>query len=499
LASFWDRIPRWGQVAAVAGLGGALTGVLYAARPPDLGGLDKAPSLLLSSEMVGLLGALGVLVALATDAVRPALRQGGWGTLCAVFLVEVLGIPALATAVYVAFSGHGGWVGFQGISYKSLYYIYFALAAHAPILLFRETDGPSSRGGIRLFADAGWSTFWFVLAGVTLASAVAVYIAPLVPSGRPAGLLVGFYKPVSTVGLIINFIPMFLMMSHAVHLGERRPAWVRRLDEALGVWTGATHPTEQAEAAAEVLQSLLQHRLALRGDARHLSYARQVFPRSWVALDDHDRALFAQKLVISVGELDLGVANVLAALQRAPDRARRTSAPLLLVDRATGLGARGRLELSRYPDPTITTNREVELYLGQERLSELETELMQAVQVALAVVLDDLLWGGDRVRYRWEVRLYAEDRVDGASFQLPLSLLAWELATGSRRKVQRWAATGAVTRRGGRVLPVQGVDAKAALLEPGERWVGPTLPAQAVGRAVATVEEAIHDIYRGVP
>lgn len=256
--------PRWVSVAAASAVGGGLMAVHAALRPADFGGFDFTQPWRIVMELpLGMLAAgfAGVWI----DFCRRTYQDNVGVARGVAVLLAILVIALLAPRVYLATSAWSlpGWS--LGYGYKTRYYTYFALAAVLPLVTVRVSRA-RPRAAARP-APASSLTHALVLFGVAFAACVvatvlAITAAESLHTELIAGRQMGFYKPLSGLGLLAIAAPGILGLAIGVSVPERRPPWLARLEAA------STATVDEPDAAARARRCLaLLAALCRRQDA----------------------------------------------------------------------------------------------------------------------------------------------------------------------------------------------------------------------------------------
>lgn len=462
----WFEKARWRAVATMSAAAGFVTGCLSALRPPDLGGRDEPTpwsGVIAVSAIVAILSAFaGCLFDTSRRLLHQRKRQWeAW-------------LIALMVTAFVAFVPHfvREWfahhtrphANVSWLSAKEAYYLYFALASAYPLVFVREpafgrhrsvpqkTVPPTRSRALRLF---GLAMLNGVLASIIGYSAVALINEPI--EGQ---IFSGFYKPAGILGKLISTAPLLAAFAFAIHVGEERPTWVQYLDMCVSGLLTSVSSIERAQHFQNALLLLVQHVDDIGRYERFLTRsALALLPlRSTMNPSDIEQLAERSNIGITKERLD----QVFTALERTQLGATKLQTPLLLVDRARGTGTIGQLVLTA----ALQADEQPEIIVRQNAFpTQFNSVLDQEVRRTLRRVLELATSGDDESLPLSRRTLFVDFQYDGQtdisgrSYQLPLALMTWALATGDTFVIERWVATGGLDLHLA-ITSVEGLDEK---------------------------------------
>ena len=486
---------RWVAVAASSGAGGAVSGMLFALRPADFGGYEEPPRWEMILAMTILVSALVAVTGCFSDLCRRLLNSSGrrvdtW-IILVMFVVLVTAVPWY---VREGLSAHvGPRLAIPWPAYDRIFYAYFALSVASPLLLFHEPARlrqlelgtgaipPTRSSAARLFGCT-------ILMGV-LACLIGYIGGDILAEPIEGQIFSGFYKPASALGVLISSMPLLAALSFAVNLGEERPAWVQRLETHVSGLLRNGARAERAMHFRSAVLVLLEREHEITPNARFLGRAAVVLSAMWPLLNAADIEQLAGRR--STSDLETRLAAVLSALKRVRPQAVEIRTSLLLIDRAALAPVLGELVVSTAPQP----DEEPEIVVCQNGMpahfnAALERDVRRTVKRALDVA------GRERDGRRAlagstvfvDFRYQATSGIVGESYELPLALTVWALATRTTSMFASWTATGAVN-QDLEVLAVEALELKRRA--PGLQYDVLLTAAGGLAAATSTDEEAV--------
>lgn len=468
--ALFSALPRGAAISLVAGLGGAVSALFFALRPADLGGYDE-PGRATAVAILVLLAAGGsALFGWLLDWTRRTLvtQRADVSAPAAISVLIFATIGALG--FYEAFSSVqksallGGLFG----QYKSISYLYFVIAVTLPLVY--STDPTWRRhmergfGSMRPARSRALVLFALVATSGLLATGVAIAAGGILRVKTSGQVIGGYYKPAGGIGTWLCSLPLLFALSLGVNLGEERPRAVQDLLSLLARFANEADGVKRAGVARRVIDLLLRTEIPDMALAQNGRALRSVL----APLNQADLEQIADESGTSPAAIRARLDAVTRAIERAARRIAST--PLLLVEDDGGAGRGGRIEARLDgSDPAL---RAFAVRLNGQTMPP-DTHLHGAVLgIARAVAAqigtprsgDNPLEAG-----ALDIDLTVPDPggFHGRSFELPLALTLWALATNRAPITTAWAASGTLDLVSGEVGPVGGVAAKARLLRPG--------------------------------
>ncbi len=315
--------PRWRSVATAAAIGGSVMAAHAAIRPADYGGFDVTqPWRVVMQVPLGMAAAgfAGVWI----DFCRRTYQDNAGVARGVVMLLAVVVVALLAPRIYLATSA---WTlpGLRvGYGYKTRYYTYFAVAALLPLVtvrvpLFRRRA--AARPGPASTLSRTLTLFGVAFAACTLATVLALTAAESLPTELTPSREMGFYKPLSGLGLLAIAAPALLGMAIAVSVPERRPPWLARLERASAATVDEPDAAERARRFLALIATLCRGedadpgRLAIPEAATLAHHIGWLVPSFFRTAADRDQ--LAAALALPRVRADALLDRVLSDLERA--------------------------------------------------------------------------------------------------------------------------------------------------------------------------------------
>jgi hypothetical protein len=477
LMRYWTRTGSWRSVFLLSAGGGAIAGVLFVLRPPDVGGydepLDPFSCAVLVTMLAGVFGITGCFFGWLRELLdRTAPRRRLLLTLF-VFPFAALMTVGLATK----------WSALSRLTsadtvaqVRTAFYIYFATSVALPLVLFHETAAHTDKVAEihsrlrRLFGVTAVSSL--------LALLVGFLVSELLDVATPGQIFRGFYKTAGGVGLWLVSLFIIAALSFALVLGTR-PRWIEELNEALSRFADKSDPLDRLRYRNRVLDAVFAHTNSISAHRRHLAFAARQAPR--VIQSTLEQPLEIEQFVsrmerpgsvrVTIDEARQRFTRALEALATIDPEESRLEVPLLLIDEQTHEFVQGKLRVARFFDPGSRGGIHVDVCQKGIPLDP-DSSLCRSVRTLVDLLNEEIV---PRIRkdafdrHRIEVDFQYDQDADlsGASYELPLALAVIGFLVEARLSRYTWAATGQIDRRTCRVDVVD-LDTKCAFLLSGE-------------------------------
>ena len=473
-------LPRWLKVGLTGGFGGVVMSGVYVTRPPDVGGYDNPQHLIQWMSLCLILFALGALLGITIDWLRPSILRGGkafrWISI-AVFCVLV---PIICISLFASNSPYAVHLNhYHDLNYKSCYYAYFGLAVSLPILLYWDRSWAQRQvnaAGILKPTHERWleTLAWSVLGGL-IATIIAIFLGPFYEGPLVHTPLAGFSKPSSGFGLCLMTFPICASVSLAVHLGTEKPRWVQALDASLSGWVNGTFAKRNPSARAAV-RCLIENESRLARASAHLLSASLHIPELIAQLEANDIKMIARDFAFSESEIIEALPRIKARFEKLQPERFQVETPLLLVDSVNRevIFTAGQIAVGRIHE---TRSAGAASYLfnidGRRVLPGGQAlALQEGVQNILKLVFEDLgiegpRWATERTLL-WEIGFHYMGQGSlsfrGRSYQLSLMLALCQAETRRAPLHAAWAATGALDCQHYNVTHVEHIGAKSKII-----------------------------------
>lgn len=473
----WMESSRTLAVGVLSGAGGMATAMLISLLPPGLGGRNEEipPESMLSLMLIA--GVACALAGIAFDRLRSRVAMSGRfapqlasivpGAVLSAFLVPVLlGIYAGTT---------GDTLLGIGTSYKSIHYLYLALALIVPMLVYEEPTWQRfvTGGGGALKPTPvrfGKRLLWSFLGGI-VASVISLFIGDVLAGPIPGQPFLGFYKPASVIGSLVVALPAVAAFSLSLSLGEERPEWLQLLERRLWSLEAQRDGARRARQSRVVLALAIGHSAELQRIPGALRFSAHLLLSLIRSQEREDREQLALQLGRPVHDIDASFDQLAAWLAKRPSLAVEERTSLLLATDDGGLRV-GELVALAEPSP------ERDLLLGPSvtrdgvpvrsggQLHAGVSGMVDAVELLVGRLGDGPLpFAGRRVRI--DFRFGPEESgFRGRSYELPLALALVPLAIGTSPRVSSWLASGSVDPAFGDIDGADCLDVKCRALHP---------------------------------